>query len=84
LAIVIFFSFGRGNIVDGFQQSVVVKPRHPFQRSKFQRLLGLPRRPAMKQFSLVQTIDGLGKGVVIGVAFAAKRALNAAPTGRSL
>ena len=40
LPMVIFFSFGRGNISDGLKQSVVVKLGHPFKRSKFKGFFG--------------------------------------------
>jgi hypothetical protein len=45
-----------------FEQPEVVKPGHPFQQ-----LLGLLEYPAVYQFSLVKTVDGLGQGVVIAI-----------------
>src|SRR5664279_2570409 len=56
---------------------MVVEPSHPFQRGKLDCLLGLPRRAAMNQLGLVEPIDGLGQGVVVAVALAAHRRLDA-------
>jgi hypothetical protein len=53
LPIVIFLSFGRGNVTDELQQSMVVEPGFLFKRGQLLRLLGLPRYLAVYQFGLV-------------------------------
>ena len=55
----------------------MVKPEHPFERGQLQGFLGLSRCSAMNQFSLVETVDGLGQSVVIAVTFTAHRWFNA-------
>lgn len=37
LPIVVFLSIGVGNVTDGIQQSVMVKPLHPFKRGQLNR-----------------------------------------------
>ena len=71
MPVVVCLSLGRRDVADGLQQSVVVEPGHPFERREFQRRLGLPGRPAMDQFGLVEAVDGLGQCVVVAVALAA-------------
>ena len=56
------------NVTDGSEKGLVVEPVHPSQRRKFERSFGLPRVPAMNQFSLVKTINGFRQGIVITVA----------------
>ena len=51
----------------------MIEPVHPLQRRKFERFFGLPRGPAVNQFSLVKTIDGFRQGIVITVAATADR-----------
>ena len=55
----------------------MVEPGHPFQRRQFHRFLGLPRCPAVDQLGLVQPVDRLGQRVVVAVALAAHRRLDA-------
>jgi hypothetical protein len=55
----------------------MVVPRHPFERGQLDGLLGFPRRAAVDQFGLVQPIDGLSQRVVVTIALAAYRRLNA-------
>ena len=56
---------------------MVVEPSYPFQRRKLDCFLGLPRRTAMNQLGLLEPIDGLCQGVVVAVALAAHRRLDA-------
>ena len=51
----------------------MVEPVDPGQGGIFDRFKGLPRLLAADQFGLVQADDGLGQGVVIGVADPAQR-----------
>jgi len=53
LPIVVYLSFCGWNIPDWFQQPVVVKPGHPFQRGQLHGLLGFPGSPFGDQFGLV-------------------------------
>src|SRR4051794_1154566 len=75
-AIVVCFSFSRRDVAEGFHQSMMIEPGHPFQRCQ---LDGLPCFPsaAMNQFGLVQTVDCLGQCVVVTVATATNRGLDA-------
>lgn len=51
----------------------MVELGYPFESCKFDGLLGFPRGAAVNQFSLVQPVDGLGKGVVVAVSTTAHR-----------
>lgn len=55
----------------------MVEPSDPFQCCQFDGFPGFPRRAAMDQLGLVQAIDRLGQGVVVTVATAADRRLDA-------
>ena len=70
LPVVGCFSFCGREVANGFEQAVVVKPGHPFERSELNGLLGLPGRSAMDQFGLVEPVDRLSQGVVVAVALA--------------
>src|SRR3546814_981758 len=74
--LVVCLSFCWRDIADGFEQTVIVEPGHPFQRGQFHRGLGFPRCPSMDQLGLVEAVDGLGEGIVIAVAAAADRRLD--------
>ena len=71
LLIIPILGLGGWDVSEGFEQSLVVEPSHPFEGSQFQRLHGFPGRPAMDQFGLVKAVDGFGQGVVVGIALAA-------------
>ena len=77
LPVVVCLSLGGRDIPDGLQQSVVVEPGYPFEVRQFQRFLGLAGRATIDQLSFVQPVDRLGQGVVIAVALAAHRRLDA-------
>src|SRR3546814_6742335 len=59
--LVVCLSFCWRDIADGFEQTVIVEPGHPFQRGQFHRGLGFPRCPSMDQLGLVEAVDGLGE-----------------------
>ena len=63
LPVVVCLGFGRRDIPDGFQQSMVVEPGYPFQRGELHGFLGLPGGSAMNEFGLVESIDRLCQGV---------------------
>lgn len=65
---------------------MVVEPGHPFERCELHGLLRLPWRSAVNQLGLIESVDGLGQGVVITVALAATKArevVNTSTTRRS-
>jgi hypothetical protein len=84
LLVIVCLSFGRRYIAERFQQAVVVKPGHPFQRSEFDGLTRFPGSATVNQLSLVEPIDGLGQGIVIAVAFAPTDGSIPASASRSL
>ena len=84
MPVVACLSFGGRYVADGREQAMVVKSGDLFERGQFDSLLGLPRRAAMDQFGLVEPLDRLGQGVVVAVALAAHRGLDAASAKRSL
>ena len=75
--VIVCLSLCRRDVADGLEQAVVVEPGYPFQGGQLHRFLGLPRCPAMNQFSLVQAVDRLGQGVVVAISLAAYRGFDA-------
>ena len=55
----------------------MVEPGHPFEGGELQGFDRFPGRPAVNQFRLVQAVGGLGEGVVVAIALAAHRRLDA-------
>ena len=74
---IVCLSFCGRYVADGREQAMVVESGDPFERGQFDGFLGLPRRASMDQLSLVQTVHRLGQGVVVAVALAAHRGLDA-------
>jgi hypothetical protein len=79
LLVIVCLSFRGQYIAEWFEQAVVVKPGHPFQRGQFHGFTRLPRSAAVDQLSLVEPVNGLGQGIIIAVALAAHRRLYAGP-----
>ena len=77
MTIVDGLGFGGRDAADWFEESMMVEPGDPFERGQFDRLLGLPRRSAMNHLGLVETVDGFGHRIVVGVADAAHRGRDA-------
>ena len=77
LSIITRFGLGRGNISDRLQQSPVVEPVDPFQRSELNLFNITPRPPAPDHLGFVKTVDRLRESIVIGVSDAADRWLHA-------
>nr|GFB76894.1 hypothetical protein [Tanacetum cinerariifolium] len=77
LCVIVCLSFRRRYIAERFQQAVVIKPGHPFQRGQFDGLTRFPRSPTVDQLSLVEPVDGFGQGIVVAVSLAAYRRLDA-------
>jgi hypothetical protein len=80
LGLVVCLSLCRRDVLDGFEQSGVVEPVHPLQGGKFYGLPRFPGCPAVNQLGLVQPVDGLSQGVVVAVATAADRRVDAGPS----
>ena len=71
------FSFGGRDVADGFQEPSMVEPVDPFQGCELDGLQRSPWSASMDHLGLVKTIDGLGQGIVVAVAHASHRRLNA-------
>ncbi len=74
---VVCLGFSRRDIAQVRHQLVMVGPRDPFERGEFDGFLALAWCPPVNQRGLLQTVDGLGQGVVVAVALAAHRGLDA-------
>ena len=77
LSIVACFGFGGWNVADGFEQAPVVEPVDPFQRGELDGFQASPRAASPDHLGLVEAVDGLRQGVVVTVADAADRRLDA-------
>ena len=77
LSIVACFGFGGWNVADGFKQAPVVEPVHPFQGGELDGFQSAPWSAAPDHLGLVEAVDRLGQGVVIGIADAADRRFDA-------
>ena len=75
--VVSLFGFGGWEVADGLQQSPVVEPVHPFQLCELDGFKGSPWSAPVDHLGLVKPVDGLGQGIVIAVADAADRRLDA-------
>ena len=75
--IVLFFGFGRRDVADGLQQPAMVEPVDPFEGREFNGFEGSPWSTPMDHLGLVEAVDRLGESVVVAVADAADRGLDA-------
>lgn len=75
--VVTLLCLGGRDVADGFEQASVVEPVDPFERGVLDGFEGAPRPASMDDLGFVETVDGLGEGVVIAVAYAAHRRLDA-------
>lgn len=57
---------------------MIVEPGRPFEGCQFHNCLGFPRRRATVQLGFVQAVDRLGQCIVVAIAIAAHRKLDAA------
>src|SRR5262252_5580172 len=71
--VVALLGFGRRNVADGLQESPVVEPVHPFQGRELDSFEASPWPAPMDHLGLVETVDGLGESVVIGISDTADR-----------
>src|SRR5438105_3086439 len=74
---VVGLCFGRWDVADRLEQAAVVEPIDPVQRGPLDVLARAPRRAPVDHLGLVQPVDRLGQRVVVGVADAAYRWLQA-------
>jgi len=77
LPVVILLSLIRWNTADWSEQTLVVKPDHPFQWGHLHRRLYLPWASMVNQSSLVKSIDSFCQRIVIGVTRGASRGFSA-------
>ena len=75
--VVALLGFGRRDVADGLQEPPVVEPVHPFQRRELDGFERPPRSAPMDDLGLVEAIDRFGESVVVGIADAANRRLDA-------
>ena len=68
--------FGRRYVTDGLQESPVVEPVYPFQRRELDGFEVSPRPAPMDHLGLVETVDGFGESIVIGISDTADRRLD--------
>ena len=71
------FGFCWRDVADRLQQSSVVEPVDPFQRGELDGLERSPWSPPGDHFGFVKAVDRLGQSVVVTVAYAANRWLDA-------
>ncbi len=62
------FGFGGRDVADGFEQAAVVEPIDPFEGCHLDGFEAAPRAASVDHLGLVEAVDGLGQGVVVGVA----------------
>lgn len=74
---VVGLGFCRWDISDRLEQAAVIEPVDPFKRGVFDCVHGFPWAFPPDDFSLVESIDGFGEGVVITVTDTADRRLEA-------
>ena len=74
---VVLLGFGRRDVSDGLQEPPVVEPVDPFESGELDGLEAAPWPAPMDHLGLVETVDGFGKSVVIGISDAADRRLDA-------
>src|SRR5690242_18571849 len=67
----------RRHVADRLEKAAMIKPMHPFQRGELNGFNVPPRSASVDQFRLVKADDRLGKRVVVGIANATYRRLDA-------
>jgi len=71
------FVLGRRHVADRLEQPPIVELVNPFQRRVLHGVEGPPRPPSVDHLGLEESDDGLGQRVVVGVADAADRSVDA-------
>ena len=77
LRIIALLGFGRRDISDRLQQPAIIEPVDPFERGELDGLESSPRSAPPDHFGLVEPVDRLGERIVVRVADAADRGLDA-------
>ena len=75
--VVALLGFGRGYVSDGLQEPSVIEPIDPFQGGELDGLEAAPWPAPVDHLGLVETVDGFGEGIVIGISDTADRGLHA-------
>ena len=73
LLMVVGLLFCRWDVSDGFEKAPVVEPVDVFEGGVLDLVEVLPRSAFVDEFCLVQTDDGFGEGVIVGIANRADR-----------
>ena len=81
LGVVALLGFSGRDVADRLEEAPRVEPVHPFEGGELDGLQRPPRTAAADDFGLEQADDGFGERVVVGIADAADRRLDA---GRGL
>ena len=71
------FRLGGRHVADGLEQATGVEPSEPLERGRSLRLRRTAWAPPLDHLGLDQAVDGLREGVVVAVADAADRGLDA-------
>ena len=71
--VVALLGFGGGCCRWGFQEPSIVEPIHPFEGRELDGLEAAPWPAPMDHLSLVETVDGFGESIVIGISDAAAK-----------
>ena len=66
------FVQGRRHVADRFEEPPIVEPVSLFERRVLHRIVSPPRPASADHLGLAEPDDGLGEGVVVGVAHAAE------------
>jgi len=66
--VVALLGFGWWDVADGLQEPPVVEPVHPFQGRELDGLEAAPWPAPMDHFGLLETVDGFGESIVVGIA----------------
>ena len=77
LGIVARLGFGGRDVADGLEEAPIVEPVHPFEGGELHRLGMAPGAAPADHLSLEQADDRLGESIVVAVADAADRRLDA-------
>jgi hypothetical protein len=64
LSIVARFRLSGWNYADGFEQAPIVEPVDPFQCGELDGFQVSPGTAALDHLGLVETVDGLGEGII--------------------
>jgi hypothetical protein len=74
---VVLLGFVRGYVSDGLQEPSVIEPIDPFQGGELDGLEAAPWPAPVDHLGLVETADGFGEGIVIGISDTADRGVHA-------